>query len=83
MLPKLLQDGLWGIQRRYEKFKIDSAETQEYIDEIDFLIQRTLHHPTMLKFENVAGEVRKEYEDLAKGKTPMTAGAHDSQVDEH
>ena len=38
MLPKMLQEGLWNIQRSYDKFKIDSEETQEYIDEIDFLI---------------------------------------------
>lgn len=38
MLPKVLQDGLWGLQRRHEKFRLDSEETQEYIDEIDYLV---------------------------------------------
>ena len=37
-LPKVYQDGLWGLQRRHEKFKLDLDETQEYVDEIDYLI---------------------------------------------
>lgn len=37
-LPKVLFDGLWGMTRRFEKFKSDNEETQEYVDEIDYLI---------------------------------------------
>lgn len=37
-LPKVLSDGLWGLQRSNEKFKIDRDETQEYVDEVDYLI---------------------------------------------
>jgi hypothetical protein len=80
MLPKLLHDGLWGLQRRYEKFKIDNDETQEYVDEIDFLIQRTLHHPTMAHYEDIAKQVRQEYEDLLNGKTPMTGDVPEPQA---
>lgn len=71
MLPKILQDGLWGLQRKHEKFSIDQDETQEYVDEIDYLIQRTLHHPSMLSYETVLNLVRKEYQN-AQGQTPNT-----------
>jgi hypothetical protein len=72
MLPKIMHDGCWGNIRRYEKFKVDSDETQEYKDEIDFLIQRTLHHPTMKKYPGVVNLVLSEYGDMQAGRTPDT-----------